>query len=410
MTGTRISRERAVELAVEEIYVPPAEEIDAADANGRVLAADLVARADVPPFDRAQRDGYAVRSADTAGAQEGPVRLRVGATILAGQSEERPLDPETCVRVMTGAAVPPGADAVLMKEEAEEIDAGQIEFRLKLEPDRFIDRAGREVHTGDLLDRVGTRLDPALLGVALSSGAHRVNVVRRPRVAVLGTGSELVRPQDQPGQGQIRASNPWMLAAAIAAAGAEVDCLGIVLDREDELRKGLEAGRGADLLIVSGGTGPGDADLTHRTLEECGAKVLYHGIDMAPGRPSLCARWDKTLVFGLPGTPVAAWVVWRVLVAPVLRFLEGDSSWDLRLGGARLASPLDHPEGREAWFPADLSWKGAERIAHLRTGRGRRSMRDHTGHPALIRIRAAAGGVIPAGSEVEVLMDEANSR
>ena len=410
MNGTLISRERAIELAVEGIALPPAEEIDAADAAGRVLAADLIAEADVPPFDRAQRDGYAVRSADTAGAQEGQVRLRVGATILAGQVEERPLDPQTCVRVMTGAPVPPGADAVLMKEEAEEIDSGEIEFRLKLEPDRFIDRVGREVRSGDLLARVGARLDPALLGVALSSGAHRVNVYRRPRVAVLGTGSELVRPQDRPGQGQIRASNPWMLVAAISAAGAEADCLGIVSDRGDELRKGLEAGRGADLLILSGGTGPGDADLTHRTLGECGAKLLYHGIAMDPGRPSLCARWDRTLVFGLPGTPVATWVVWRVLVSPVVRFLEGDTHWALRLGRARLASPLDHAKGREAWFPADLSWKGAERVARPRISRGRRSMQDHAGWPALIRIPAAGCGMAPAGSEVEVLRDGGESR
>jgi molybdenum cofactor synthesis domain-containing protein len=279
-------------------------------------------------------------------------------------------------------------------------------MRLELERDRFIDRAGREVRTGDMRGRAGTRLDPAVLGVALSSGVCRAVVHCRPRVAVLGTGSELVRPQERPGPAQIRASNAGMLAAAAAEAGAETDCHGIVSDRRDDLRRGLEAGRGTDLLILCGGTGPGDADLTHRTLGDCGAEVLYHGIAMDPGRPLLCARWDKTLVFGLPGTPVAGWVAWRVLVSPVLRYMEGESDWALRLGRARLASPLDHHEGREAWFPADLSWKGAECVARPRTTGGRRSMKAHAGRPALIRIPPAACGHTPAGAEVEVLTSE----
>ncbi|MEE9219365.1 MAG: gephyrin-like molybdotransferase Glp [Acidobacteriota bacterium] len=398
-----ISRERATELAAQAIVALPSEEVDTACASGRVVAADLRAVDDVPPFDRSQRDGYALRSRDTLRASSAPARLKVLGTLLAGEIRSEPVRPGTCVRVMTGAPLPPGADAILMSEEARQAGPEEIEVSRALEPGRFVDAAGREVRSGDVLVPAGTRLDPALLAVALSCGAHRLRVHRVARAAVLGTGSEVVPPREKPGPAQIRGSNPWMLAAALERLGAEVKHLGIVADRESDLRERLEAGRRADLLIVSGGTGPGQADLTHRVLESCGAEVLYHGIAMDPGRPTLCARWGSALVFGVPGMPVAGWVVWRTLIAPLLRRLAGEARWKLQLGRAQLASPLDHARGRESWYPADLSWKGAGRVARPRTSRGRRSMLEHAGWPALVRIPPANCGHTLAGAEVDIL-------
>lgn len=395
-----IGRERALELAAAAAAPLPSEEVEVAAACGRVLAEPLLAAGDVPPFDRSLRDGYALRSADAARA---PSALRVAGTLLAGDVAEGTLEPGACWRVMTGAALPAGADAVVMQEEAEERGAGEVEIRRAVARGEHVARAGAEVGRGETLAAAGERLEPVGIGLALASGRARVRVHRRPRVAVLSSGGELVPPGEEPRAGRIRASNPWMLAAAAARAGAEVSILGIVADREEEQRPVLEAGLARDLLLLSGGTGRGQADLTRRALGGCGVEVLYQGVAVDPGRPALCGRRGSALVFALPGTPLAAWVLWRVLVAPCLRCLAGEARWWPRLGPARLASPLDHARGLETWVPADLSWIGVERVARPRSSRGAGGLRQQIGGPALVRIPAGDSGRTEAGAAVDVL-------
>jgi molybdopterin molybdotransferase len=376
------------------------EEIDVAAVAGRVLAEPLTAPVDLPPFNRCLRDGYAVRSCDTGPV---PVTLRLAGTVLAGQVATGGTPPGECWRVMTGARLPEGADAVVMQEEAEERAPDAVVIRRQVPAWTYVGRAGAEVRSGEALAAAGMRSDPPALALALACGRRHVRVHRLPHVGLLSTGSELVQPADAPDSGQIRASNPWMLAAAMAHAGAEVANLGIVPDAEEELRLRLEEGLGREMLVVSGGTGRGRADLTRRALEACGVEILFQGVAIEPGRPVLCGRRAATLVFGLPGTPLAAWILWQVLVAPCLRRLAGESRWELRLGPARLASPLEHPRGVEVWAPADLSWAGAERVARPRSSRGAGALRQHIGAPALVRIAPGDSDRTPAGSVVELL-------
>jgi molybdopterin molybdotransferase len=399
-----ISREQAMEISAAAARPLPAEEIDTAAAGGRVLAEDAVAGADLPPFDRALRDGYALRSSDTAGAS---ANLRVVGTLVGGEVAGSAVGPGECWRVMTGAPVPPGADAIVMQEEVDETSPAFIQLRRPVDPGRYIARTGDEIRRGEVLARTGSRLDPVALGLALASGLARLRVHRRPRVSLLATGSELVPPHETPGPGRIRASNPWMLGEALARAGAEVNLLGLVSDREEEQRPRLADGLEAGVLIVSGGTGRGRADHAEKLLRECGVEILYHGVAVDPGRPAIGGRRGDTLVFGLPGTPLAAWVLWRVLVAPCLRRLAGESEWRPRLGRARLASPLEHARGREVWAPADLSWAGVERVARPRVARGCGGLRQQIGDAALVRIPPGDEERTPAGSLVEVLEGEA---
>jgi len=399
-----ISREQAMELSAAAAGPLAAEGIDTAAAGGRVLAEDALAGADLPPFDRALRDGYALRSADTARA---PVSLRVVGTLVGGGVAGSAVGPGECWQVMTGTPVPPGADAVVMQEEVDEAPPASIQVRRPVDPGRYIARMGDELRRGEVLARAGSRLDPVALGLALASGLARLRVHRRPRVSVLATGSELVPPPETPGPGRIRASNPWMLGEALGRAGAEVDLLGLVSDREEEQRPRLADGLEADVLIVSGGTGRGRTDHAERLLRECGVEILYHGVAVDPGRPANGGRRGSTLVFGLPGTPLAAWVLWRVLVAPCLRRVAGETTWRPRLGWARLASPLEHARGREVWVPAGLSWAGAERVARPRVASGCGGLRQQIGDAALVRIPPGDAQRTPAGAPVEVLEGEA---
>lgn len=395
-----IERERALEIAAAAAATLPSEEIDAARGAGRVLAEPLVAAAPLPPFDRALRDGYAVRSADLF---RPPAVLRVVGTLLAGQARAAGPAPGECWRVMTGAEMPAQADAVVMAEEATEVDPGAVRFDRPVAPGAHVARAGSEAGPGETLAHEGTRLTPPALALALATGRARVRVRRRPRVAILSSGSELAPPGCEPAPGQIPASNPWLLAAAAEREGAEVVSAGIAPDREAEQRRAVERGLAADLLLTSGGTGRGRADLTRRVLEGCGVEILFQGVAVEPGRPVLCGRRGATLVFGLPGTPAAVWVLWRTLVEPCLRRVEGESAWRPRLWPARLASPVEHAIGVEVWIPADLSHAGAERVARPR-GPGRTgSLRAHLGAGALLRIPPSTASRTPAGAQVEML-------
>jgi molybdopterin molybdotransferase len=247
------------------------------------------------------------------------------------------------------------------------------------------------------------RLTPPALALALATARTRVRVRRRPRVAVLSGGSELAAPGEEPGPGRIRASNPWLLASALERAGAQVVSLEIVSDSEEEQRRAVQRALEADLLLTSGGTGRGRADRIRQVLEGCGVEILFRGVAIEPGRPVLGGRRGATLVFGLPGTPVAVWVLWRVLVEPCLRRLEGEAVWRPHLERARLASPVDHPPGVEFWIPADLSHAGSERVVRPRgPGRGA-ALRAHLGASALVRLDPAASPRTPAGAEVEFL-------
>ncbi len=376
-----------------------AETVDLLSGFGRVLAEEIVADRDFPPFARATRDGYAVRAADVA---QVPVRLEVVGEVKAGDWPE----PGVCsvgrgqaVGIMTGAPLPAGADAVVMVEYT--VAAGTaVEAQRSVKPgENFVPR-GAEARAGQrLLDR-GRRLDHAGIAIAASAGESRVQVFRRPRVAVLSTGDEVVEIDAAPGPAEIRNSNSYSLAAQVQNAGGEPVRLRIAPDERDRLRALIEEGLGCDLLLLTGGVSMGKYDLVEQVLAELKAEFYFTGAEIQPGRPIVfgscgagiparvlaanppSARTGvsaphKKYFFGLPGNPVSTMVTFELFARPMIEALAGMTPQPLIFLRARLKSEIGTKTGLKRFLPAVLSgefedaevelakWQGSGDIATL---------------------------------------------
>ncbi len=323
---------------------------------GRVLAHDVHADRDQPAFDRSMMDGVAVRTVDCAdpaatlsGMGESPAGSPFGAE----------LRPRCYVRVMTGGVVPAGADAVVPVERLEHLDtdpiAGAIRVLEHVRPEQHIARRGCELRAGDVVIRAGTRLSPAHVGALASFGVVEVAVLRRPVVALMPTGDELVPVDRVPGPGQVRDSNRWMLAALLRSFGVEVRHAAVGLDERGVLADAMaRAAAGADVLLLSGGVSMGDYDFVGAALAELGAEVLLHRVRMRPGKPVLIARLGSAWVVGLPGNPVSSLVAAHLFARPLLAWLGGarDEGWHALQ--VRSARRLGANGDREAYLPATL--------------------------------------------------------
>jgi molybdopterin molybdotransferase len=300
------------------------EEIPFDRALGRVLQEEIRAAHDYPLFDRSLMDGYAVIAADLATV---PRTMRVGQDIPAGTDPGglRSIVPGTAARIMTGAPLPPGADAVLIVEETEEV-AGErnvIRARSAVRSGANLARRGDDIGKGELLLTPGEFLGPGEIGVLAATGRTRVRVGQRPRVAVLSTGDELVEPHREPGPGRIRNSNGPLLAALTRRAGGEAMPLGIAPDDGPALRKAIEKGLGHDALLLSGGVSMGTCDLVGETLQSLGVEVLFERVAIKPGKPFTFGRRGGAMVFACPGNPVSSYVIFQVFIRPALRRLLG---------------------------------------------------------------------------------------
>jgi molybdopterin molybdotransferase len=319
----------------------PAEEVPLGAARGRVLAADVVAAVALPGFDNSAMDGYAVRAADVAGA---PVSLPVATDIPAGRTDVPPLAPGTVARIMTGAPVPAGADAIVPVEET---DGGTQTVRIDAAADEgaYVRPAGEDVREGDVVLDAGTVLGPAQIGVAAAVGAAIVSVRRRPVVLVLSTGSELVTPGAALRPGQIYESNGPMLAAAVEDAGGLAQLLHFVPDDVEEFLGVLhERLHGVDLVLTSGGVSAGAYEVVKDALT--GRGVEFVKVAMQPGGPQGAGRFDGVPVVTLPGNPVSSQVSFEVFVRPALRAALGHPHPDRPVVTATLAEPLRSPAGR----------------------------------------------------------------
>jgi len=337
---TTVEEHRAV---VASLLAPmPAEEVALYDARGRVLAADVVAATALPSFDNSAMDGYAVRAAEVAGA---PVALPVAFDIPAGRTDVPPLPEGAVARIMTGAPVPEGADAIVPVEQT---DGGTEVVALKAAPEvgTYVRRAGEDVAAGDVVLAAGTVLGPAQIGVAAATGHARVPVRRRPVVLVLSTGSELVAPGAPLQHGQIYESNGPMLAAAVEDAGARAELLRFVPDDVEQFLAVLaERAVGVDLVLTSGGVSAGAYEVVKDAL--AGRGVTFDKVAMQPGGPQGAGRLDGGVpVVTLPGNPVSALVSFEVFVRPVLRAALGHQHPERPVVVARLAQRLTSPSGR----------------------------------------------------------------
>jgi molybdopterin molybdotransferase len=337
--------EEALALVLERARPLPAEAVPLAAAAGRYVAEPALARVDLPPFPSSAMDGYAVRAADTPG------RLRVVSSIAAGDAPSGPLAAGTAVGIATGASVPDGADAVVPVELIVVSD-GQVEIPSASEAGAHVRPRGGDVRAGEPVAAPGELLQVARIGALAASGVAEVSCARRPRVAVLATGSELRAPGEELEPGQIYESNRVMVAAALAAAGAEVVELAVARDDEASHRRALEEGLEADVLVSTGGVSMGPHDLVRRVAAELGVEEVFWKVAIKPGKPVSFGVRGSTLVFGLPGNPVSALVGSVVFVSPALRALQGASDPGPAYELGRAARPLRRNAERDEFLRA----------------------------------------------------------
>ncbi len=352
------------------------------EAKGRVLAEDVRAEGNIPPHANSSMDGYAVRAADTTGAAPGhPIRLRVTDDLPAGYVHEQEVSNGEAIRIMTGAPIPPGADAVVKVEDTAK--AGEfVDIFAAIEPENYVRPAGEDVREGALILERGVRIRPQEIGMLAALGRKEVAIARRPRVAILATGDELV-PIDAPlTPGKIRNANSYSNAAQVIAHGGEPILLGIAGDRVEELTAKIKAGleQKVDLLLTSGGVSVGDFDLVKDVLASEG-EINFWRVRMKPGKPLAfghfnlppCGadRGEETVpILGLPGNPVSVMVSFEMFVRPALLKMQGMTEWQRPTVDATLMDEIEHKDERRHYVRVHLAWEAGEYRAHLTGAQG----------------------------------------
>ncbi|MDX6612539.1 MAG: molybdopterin molybdotransferase [Blastocatellia bacterium] len=348
-----ISVSEAIQIVIANTPRLGVESVSLGDALGRVLAEDVVADCDLPPFDRAQMDGYAVRAADTHKSQP---RLRVVGESAAGNGWHQELHAGEAVRIMTGAPVPAGADAVQQVEVTRELnDGAMVEILEPVDAGRSIVRRAAEIKTGEVVLGAGEQISAEMVATLASFGYAKVKVGARPRVAVLATGSELVDIDRKLGRDQIRDSNNYTIAAYASLAGASVERLPLAGDNKEVLRRQMvEAAERADVLVTSGGVSMGVYDFTKAALVEMGTKVFFERVALRPGKPTVFGRLGDKLIFGLPGNPVSVSVTFLLFVRSALRAMQGAKELTPPSESATLLRNVRGTIERESYLPARL--------------------------------------------------------
>ncbi len=330
------------------------EEMGLLQSVGRVLAEPIHADRDFPPFPRAARDGYAVRAADLV---ELPAELCIIGEIRAGaEAKDIPASvaPGQAVGIMTGAPAPAGADAVVMVEHTRR-QGPRVEVLRSINPGDNIVPQGSEARRGDLLLSAGSWIDEAAIAVAASVGRSRIKAYKRPSIAILATGDEIVAIEAQPGPNQIRNSNTYSLAAQILRTGAEPVLLPSAPDEVVPLRELIETGLRSDLLLISGGVSMGEYDLVERVLSELGAEFFFTGALIQPGRPIVFGRVREKYFFGLPGNPVSTMVTFELFARSMIEALMGLKPRPLVFLSARLKTEVKTKTGLKRFLPAIVS-------------------------------------------------------
>jgi molybdopterin molybdotransferase len=337
----------------------PSEVIDTKNALGRISAEDIHSAQNLPEFRRSTVDGYAVQAKDTQGASETlPTYLYLAGEVEMGSTAPDKIDQRHCYIIHTGGMLPPGADAVVMLEDTQQLDSGEIEILKPVAPNENIIEIGEDISAGDLVLSKGTRLRPAEIGGLMALGITSLKVAKKPKIAIISSGDEVIPPSQQTKPGQVRDINSYTLGALLDNLGAEAVHYGIIPDNREKMLQAIElALQECDHLIVTAGSSASSRDLTSEIMNALGKPgVLVHGVSIKPGKPTIFAVAGDQVMIGLPGNPVSALVIAMTLVSPIIeKFLGITKKRPLPEIQARLTVPLASQAGREDWVPVRLS-------------------------------------------------------
>lgn len=372
-----ISVDDALKTVTKGIKVLDPETVELTDALERVLAQDLSSDTDIPLWDNSAMDGYAVRFQDTRGAsRDNPKILKVITDIKAGDLPKKKLKAGEAIRIMTGAIIPSGANSVVMVEETASVnsrqstvnrkncgqwtmDCGLVRIFKAVAAGENIRRKGEDIKRGELVIKKGTLLKPSHIGLLASLGKARVKVTRRPKVAILATGDEVVDVKEKLKAGKIRSSNTYTLYTQIIKSGGTVKNLGIAKDKPQELEKKIKQGLDCDLILTSGGVSVGDYDLVKDILAKLGTNIKFWKVAMRPGKPLVFGKIRGIPLFGLPGNPVSSMVSFEVFVRPVILKMLGQEAEDRKEVEAVLAEDITKKKGLKYFLRAQTQWDGS---------------------------------------------------
>jgi molybdopterin molybdotransferase len=408
-TGTTAKQEQQPVLTVAQarqrilarVNVLEPEEVPISAAHGRVLGEAVRAERDVPPFPNSAMDGYAVRAADLRVASpKQPASLKVLGEIRAGAAPAASLSPKTALRIMTGAMLPSGADAVVRVEDTSE-ENGTVQVRATVEPGASVRPAGSDLRKGELVAAAGRLITPGLVGVLASAGRASLRCVRRPRVAVLTTGDELREPGEPLAPGEITNTNRYALRAAIEEAGGRVRDVGVARDERDDLAGRLRAAAESDLAISTGGVSMGAYDLVRGLLEEQ-RQVDFWQVALRPGKPLIFGAIGKVPLIGLPGNPVSALVGFELFVRPALLKMQGRRELEPRRVSAITEEPLHNPPHLEQYFRGIARRHGDQLLVRLTGDQGSHVLRSMADANCLIVVPQGMSEVA-AGAAVDII-------
>ncbi|MEW5902827.1 MAG: gephyrin-like molybdotransferase Glp [Pseudomonadota bacterium] len=374
------------------------ERVPLQQALGRVLAEGVCANRDQPPYDVSAMDGYALRSADVA---QVPAVLEVIEDIKAGDMPQHTLQAGQCARIMTGAPLPQGADAVLRVEDTQLLADGRVRIDVRVPARNDIRDRGESMRDGEMILPVGTSITPGVVGLLAMVKAAQVMVYRQPRVAILSTGDELEGLDDPFDANKIPDANSYALMAQVQALGIEPVLLGIARDEPQHLREMLQRGLQFDVLLVSGGTSVGVHDYVRPTLEALGVQMKFWRVAMKPGHPMAFGVAPLTWVFGLPGNPVSSMVCFEQFVLPALRSIQGHAPRYRRTLTAQLTHAIKHKPGRSEFVRVTLRREGGDWLATSTGAQGSGMLRSMAQAHGLLVVPAASAG-LPAGEAVTV--------
>jgi molybdopterin molybdotransferase len=402
-----ISVEQALEKIISSVHVLDKEEKPILDSLGQVLAEDVYSDIDVPPLNNTAMDGYAVRSEDIDKAsQQSPRILRVIDTVPAGSISRRKVEPGTAIRIMTGAPIPKGADTVIPFECTDEAQRkeslGKIGIQCDADVGWNIRRAGESVAKGALVLNKGMIMRPSEAGVLASLGRTHVKVIRRPVIAILATGDELVDIGQPLPPGKIYDSNTYSVAALVQRYGGIPKILGIALDTEDSMAAKLQEGLEADMLITSGGVSVGDYDVVKDVLTKHG-KITFWTVRMKPGKPLAFGTIKGKPHLGLPGNPVSAMITFELFVRPAIFKMMGKKNWTKPTVEAVIEEPIENKDGRRIFARAIVEKRDGQYLARLTGPQGSGILTSMTVANGLVIVPEDKKEV-KAGDKVRVMM------